>query len=149
MSGMIDIQPDWAFIIAFAVFMYVVMDGFDLGLGMLFPLFSEKNDRDVIMNSVSPIWDGNETWLVLGGGGLFAAIPVAYAALIPALYAPIQMMQMADMIRGVSFEFRLRGRRTGKRFWTAAFAAGSITATLAQGFVLGGFIQGVRFLGLA
>ena len=100
-----------------------------------------------MMDSVAPIWDGNETWLVLGGGGLFAAFPFAYAALMPALYIPILIMLMALILRGVAFEFRLRGRRRGKLFWTAAFAGGSIVATLAQGFVLGGFIQGVTLEG--
>ena len=93
----------WAFIIAFAVFVYVVMDGFDLGLGILFPLFPKKQDRDVIMNSVAPVWDGNETWLVLGGGGLFAAFPLAYAVLMPALYTPIIAMLLGLVFRGVAF----------------------------------------------
>ena len=101
----------WAFIIAFAVFMYVVMDGFDLGLGMLFPLFPEKEDRDVMMNSVAPVWDGNETWLVLGGGGLMAAFPLAYAVLMPAIYTPIIAMLIGLIFRGVAFEFRWRSER--------------------------------------
>jgi cytochrome d ubiquinol oxidase subunit II len=104
------------------------------------------------MDSVAPVWDGNETWLVLGGGGLFAAFPLAYATLMPALYIPILLMLLGLILRGVAFEFRLRGRRRGKAFWTAAFAGGSLIATLAQGLVLGGFIQGVavadgRFVG--
>jgi len=92
MTGGIDLAAIWAFIIAFAVFVYVVMDGFDLGLGILFPLFPQKADRDVIMNSVAPVWDGNETWLVLGGGGMMAAFPLAYAVLMPALYTPMIVM---------------------------------------------------------
>src|SRR6478752_10330106 len=97
----IDLPTIWAFIIAFAVFVYVVMDGFDLGLGLLFPLFPKKADRDVIMNSVAPVWDGNQTWLVLGGGGLFAAFPLAYGALLPALYVPIVLMLLALIFRGL------------------------------------------------
>jgi len=92
----IDLPIIWAFIIAFAVFVYVVMDGFDLGLGILFPLFPEKRDRDVIMNSVAPVWDGNETWLVLGGGGMMAAFPLAYAVLMPALYTPMIVMLLGE-----------------------------------------------------
>jgi cytochrome d ubiquinol oxidase subunit II len=97
-----------------------------------------------MMASIAPVWDGNETWLVLGGGGLFAAFPVAYAVLLPALYLPIYLMLIALILRGVAFEFRLRGRRAGKRLWTIAFSGGSTLAALAQGLVLGGFIQGVR-----
>ena len=108
MTAPIDIATIWAFIIAFAVFVYVVMDGFDLGLGILFPLFPAKADRDVIMNSVAPVWDGNETWLVLGGGGLMAAFPLAYAVLMPALYTPMIAMLIGLIFRGVAFEFRWR-----------------------------------------
>ncbi|HEY8573213.1 cytochrome d ubiquinol oxidase subunit II [Phenylobacterium sp.] len=139
----LDLPLIWAGIIAVAVLMYVLLDGFDLGVGILFPFAGSPQERDVMMDSVAPVWDGNETWLVLGGGGLLAAFPYAYAALMPALYIPILIMLLALILRGVAFEFRLRGRRRGKRFWTAAFAAGSILATLAQGLVLGGFIQGV------
>ena len=110
MTVAIDLATIWAFIIAFAVFVYVVMDGFDLGLGILFPLFPEKADRDVIMNSVAPVWDGNETWLVLGGGGLMAAFPLAYAVLMPALYTPMIAMLIGLIFRGVAFEFRWRTR---------------------------------------
>jgi cytochrome d ubiquinol oxidase subunit II len=143
----LDLPLIWAGIIAVAVLMYVLLDGFDLGVGVLFPFAASAEERDVMMDSVAPVWDGNETWLVLGGGGLFAAFPFAYAALMPALYIPILIMLLALILRGVSFEFRLRGRRRGKRLWTAGFAAGSILATVAQGLVLGGFIQGVRLEG--
>jgi cytochrome d ubiquinol oxidase subunit II len=139
----LDLPLIWAGIIAVAVLMYVLLDGFDLGVGILFPFAGSPHERDVMMDTVAPIWDGNETWLVLGGGGLLAAFPFAYAALMPALYIPVLLMLMALILRGVAFEFRLRARRRGKRFWTAAFAAGSIAATIAQGFVLGGFIQGI------
>lgn len=139
----LDLPLIWAAVIAIAVFMYVMLDGFDLGIGILFPFAHTPEERDVMMDTVAPIWDGNETWLVLGGGGLFAAFPLAYAALMPALYGPVLLMLLALIFRGVAFEFRLHGRQRGKRFWTVAFAGGSIVATLAQGLVLGGFIQGV------
>jgi cytochrome d ubiquinol oxidase subunit II len=139
----IDIATIWAFIIAFAVFLYVVMDGFDLGLGMLFPLFPKKADRDVMMNSIAPVWDGNETWLVLGGGGLMAAFPLAYAVLMPALYTPMIAMLVGLIFRGVAFEFRWRTRRE-RNLWDIAFAGGSLLATLAQGVALGAMLQGVR-----
>jgi cytochrome d ubiquinol oxidase subunit II len=138
----IDIATVWAFIIAFAVFVYVVMDGFDLGLGMLFPLFPKKEDRDVMMNSVAPVWDGNETWLVLGGGGLMAAFPLAYAVLMPALYTPMIAMLLGLVFRGVAFEFRWRTRRE-RNLWDIAFAGGSLLATMAQGVALGAILQGI------
>jgi cytochrome d ubiquinol oxidase subunit II len=143
MDQMSTIATIWAFIIAFAVFVYVVMDGFDLGLGMLFPLFPKKEDRDVMMNSVAPVWDGNETWLVLGGGGLFAAFPLAYAVLMPALYTPIVAMLLGLVFRGVAFEFRWRSQRERNR-WDMAFAGGSLVAALAQGIALGAILQGVQ-----
>ena len=138
-----DLAIIWAFIIAFAVFVYIVMDGFDLGLGILFPFFPEKADRDVIMNSVAPVWDGNETWLVLGGGGLMAAFPLAYAVLMPALYTPMIAMLLGLIFRGVAFEFRWRSRRERNR-WDLAFAGGSLVAALAQGIALGAILQGVH-----
>jgi cytochrome d ubiquinol oxidase subunit II len=141
--GTFDIATVWAFIIAFAVFVYVVMDGFDLGLGLLFPLFPKKADRDVIMNSVAPVWDGNETWLVLGGGGLFAAFPLAYAVLMPALYTPIIAMLLGLVFRGVAFEFRWRTTRE-RNLWDIAFTGGSLLATLAQGIALGAILQGIN-----
>jgi cytochrome bd ubiquinol oxidase subunit II len=141
-----DIAKLWAFIIAFAVFVYVVMDGFDLGLGLLFPLFPQKADRDVIMNSVAPVWDGNETWLVLGGGGLMAAFPLAYAVLMPAIYTPVIAMLIGLIFRGVAFEFRWRTQSERNR-WDVAFSAGSWLATLAQGIALGSILQGVQVEG--
>ena len=143
MDQVSTIATVWAFIIAFAVFVYVVMDGFDLGLGILFPLFPKKEDRDVMMNSVAPVWDGNETWLVLGGGGLFAAFPLAYAVLMPALYTPIVAMLLGLVFRGVAFEFRWRSQRERNR-WDIAFAGGSLVAALAQGIALGAILQGVQ-----
>ncbi|KPF94163.1 ubiquinol oxidase subunit II [Rhodopseudomonas sp. AAP120] len=143
-----DLATIWAFIIALAVFVYVVMDGFDLGLGILFPLFRTKRDRDVVMNSVAPVWDGNETWLVLGGGGLFAAFPLAYAVLMPALYTPIIAMLLGLVFRGVAFEFRWRTLRERNR-WDLAFFLGSLVATLAQGVALGALLQGIHVEGRA
>ena len=144
----IDLPTIWAFIIAFAVFAYVVMDGFDLGLGLLFPFFRDHRDRDVIMNSVAPVWDGNETWLVLGGGGLMAAFPLAYAVIMPALYTPVIAMLLGLVFRGVAFEFRWKARREGN-FWDVAFASGSLLASLAQGIALGAILQGVKVAGRA
>jgi cytochrome d ubiquinol oxidase subunit II len=146
MAGVIDIPVLWAFIIAFAVFVYVVMDGFDLGLGMLFPLFPKKADRDVMMNSVAPVWDGNETWLVLGGGGLMAAFPLAYAVLMPALYTPMIAMLIGLIFRGVAFEFRWRTTRE-RNLWDIAFSVGSLVAAMAQGVALGAILQGIHVEG--
>ncbi len=141
MSTAIDLATVWAFIIAFAVFVYVVMDGFDLGLGILFPLFPAKADRDIIMNSVAPVWDGNETWLVLGGGGMMAAFPLAYSVLMPALYTPMIAMLIGLIFRGVAFEFRWRTQSERNR-WDLAFTGGSWVAALAQGSALGAILQG-------
>ncbi len=142
-----ELSMIWAVLIAVAVFLYVALDGFDLGVGILFPFAKDARERDHMQAAIAPVWDGNETWLVLGGGGLFAAFPKAYAALMPALYLPIFLMLMALIFRGVAFEFRHHGRGRGKRWWTVAFSAGSIVAALAQGLVLGGFIQGMNVNG--
>src|SRR5262245_9251272 len=123
----IDLPFIWAGIIAFAVLAYVMLDGFDLGIGILFPSYPAREDRDLMMNSVAPVWDGNETWLVLGGGGLMAAFPLAYAIVMPALYAPLIVMLLALIFRGVAFEFRFRSTRR-KLLWDGGFAAGSTLA---------------------
>jgi cytochrome d ubiquinol oxidase subunit II len=136
----------WAGIVGFAVFMYVLMDGFDLGLGILFPYAPTDRDRDVMMNSVAPIWDFNETWLVLGGAGLFAAFPIAYAVLLPALYLPILLMLIALIFRGIAFEFRFKAKAR-RYLWDSSFHYGSLLATFAQGIVLGAFVQGVEVEG--
>ena len=143
----LDLPLIWAGLIALAVLMYVLLDGFDLGLGILFPFARDPKHRDAMMHSIAPVWDGNETWLVLGGGGLFAAFPLAYAILMPALYIPVILMLLALILRGVAFEFRLRARERGKAFWTGAFAGGSLVAAAAQGLILGGFIQGIAVRG--
>lgn len=143
---MLDLPLVWAVLIATAVFLYLALDGFDLGVGVLFPLAPHDRDRDVMMNSMAPFWDGNETWLVLGGGGLFAAFPLAYAILMPAMYLPLIAMLLALVFRGVAFEFRFKATRT-RPFWSWAFATGSTVAAFAQGLVLGTFIQGVEVQG--
>ncbi|MGH1418470.1 MAG: cytochrome d ubiquinol oxidase subunit II [Hyphomicrobiaceae bacterium] len=132
----------WAGILAVAVSLYVVLDGFDLGLGILFPIIPGEEDRDVMMNTVAPFWDGNETWLVLGGGGLFVAFPQAYAIIMPAIYLPIIIMLLALVFRGVAFEFRWVAKPNHK-LWDLAFTGGSIVATFMQGVILGGLLQGV------
>ena len=137
-----DIAVIWAGLLVFAVFVYVVLDGFDLGIGMLFAVFKGKRDRDLLMNSVAPVWDGNETWLVLGGGGLFAAFPMAYGIYMTALYAPIIAMLLALVFRGVAFEYRWRTKRW-ERWWDRAFILGSFVAAFAQGIALGAILQGV------
>ena len=133
----------WAAIITLAVFGYVVTDGFDLGIGILFPCLNKGDDRNTAMNTIAPVWDGNETWLVLGGGGLLAAFPLAYSVLMPAFYLPVLLMLAGLILRGVAFEFRFRARNRGRKFWTQMFAGGSILTAIAQGLILGGFIQGV------
>jgi cytochrome d ubiquinol oxidase subunit II len=136
----------WSALLALAVAMYVVIDGFDLGVGILFTAAQRGNWRDRMMLSVAPIWDGNETWLVLGGGGLFAVFSVAYAILLPALYLPIILMLIALIFRGVAFEFRFKADRS-QAIWDYAFHYGSLTATFAQGMVLGAFVQGFQIEG--
>ncbi len=143
-----DLTIIWAFIIAFAVFAYVVMDGFDLGIGILFPTFKVGLERDQAMNSIAPVWDGNETWLVLGGGGLMAAFPLAYAIILPATYPLIIAMLLGLVFRGVAFEFRWRDPRH-RALWDFAFTAGSLIAALSQGMILGALLQGIDVTGRA
>lgn len=145
---MLDLPLIWAGLIAFAVLAYVVLDGFDLGVGILFPFVKGEEARDEMMNSVAPVWDGNETWLVLGGGGLFAVFPLAYAIIMPALYAPIIVMLLALVFRGVAFEFRWKTKR-GQFLWDWAFAGGSTMAAFAQGVALGALVQGIPVVGRA
>jgi cytochrome d ubiquinol oxidase subunit II len=139
----IDYSLIWAVIIIFGVMMYVVMDGFDLGIGILFPFVPAKDDRDLMMNTVAPVWDGNETWLVLGGAGLFAAFPLAYSVVLSALYLPIVFMLMGLIFRGVAFEFRFKADERHRPLWDWAFIWGSLVATFFQGVVLGAFISGL------
>ena len=146
MTQVLDFVPIWTLILGMAVFFYVLLDGFDLGVGILYGLAPDTTSRNTIMNSIAPIWDGNETWLVFGGLGLFAAFPVAFAVIIPAVYFPILVMLLALVFRGVAFEFRFRDAEH-KTFWDHAFNYGSAIATFAQGIVLGSFIQGYEVNG--
>ena len=132
----------WAGLIGIAVAMYVILDGFDLGVGILFPFATNERERDQMMRSVAPFWDGNETWLVLGGGGLWVAFPQAYAVIMPALYLPVIVMLLALVFRGVAFEFRTVSR--SKTWLNVAFTVGSGLAAFSQGVILGGLIQGIR-----
>ncbi|AYG46680.1 cytochrome d ubiquinol oxidase subunit II [Pseudomonas sp. Leaf58] len=140
----IDLPLIWAVIIIFGVMMYVVMDGFDLGIGMLFPFVKGEHDRDVMMNTVAPVWDGNETWLVLGGAGLFGAFPMAYAVVLEALYLPLILMLIGLIFRGVAFEFRFKAKADKRHIWDKAFIWGSLIATFFQGVALGAFIEGFK-----
>lgn len=133
----------WALVIGTAVAMYIVLDGFDLGIGILFPFFTQETERDQMMHSIAPFWDGNETWLVLGGNGLLVAFPVAYAVIMPALYLPVIVMVLALIFRGVAFEFRGLAKPHHRK-WDIAFAAGSTVAAFSQGVILGGLLQEIR-----
>jgi cytochrome d ubiquinol oxidase subunit II len=137
-----DLPLIWAGIIAIAVAFYVILDGFDLGIGILFPFADDDRERDRMLASIKPFWDGNETWLVLGGGGLLVAFPPAYAVIMPAFYIPVIVMLLALVFRGVTFEFRPIAR--GKSIWNAVFAGSSALAALCQGVILGGFVQGTE-----
>jgi cytochrome d ubiquinol oxidase subunit II len=138
----IDLPLIWAMVIIFGIMMYVVMDGFDLGIGILFPFIKGERDRDVMMNTVAPVWDGNETWLVLGGAGLFGAFPLAYSVVLSALYLPLILMLIGLIFRGVAFEFRFKAKAEKRHIWDKAFIGGSLTATFFQGVALGAFIDG-------
>ncbi|MDM3885237.1 cytochrome d ubiquinol oxidase subunit II [Pseudomonas sp. BCRC 81390] len=140
----IDLSLIWAVIIIFGVMMYVVMDGFDLGIGMLFPFVKGERDRDVMMNTVAPVWDGNETWLVLGGAGLFGAFPMAYSVVLEALYLPLILMLIGLIFRGVAFEFRFKAKDDKRHIWDKAFIGGSLVATFFQGVALGAFLEGFK-----
>ena len=135
----------WGCIAAFTVLAYIVLDGFDLGLGILFAVENHRGDRDVMVNTIAPVWDGNETWLVLGGAALYGVFPLAYGTILPALYPPIIAMVLALIFRGVAFEYRPRaeGARTRKA-WDFAFFGGSLTASFMQGVILGALIQGIH-----
>lgn len=143
----VDISLIWATIIFFGVMMYVITDGFDLGIGLLFPFVRTRADRDVMMNTVAPVWDGNETWLVLGGAGLLAAFPIAYSILLSALYLPLVFMLLGLIFRGVAFEFRFKANDRERPVWDAAFIVGSLAASFFQGVSLGAYIEGVRVSG--
>ena len=141
-----SIELIWAIILCIAIFAYVVLDGFDLGIGINYPFITSKWERDIAMNTVAPIWDGNETWLILGGGGLFAAFPLAYSVVLPALYVPLTAMLVGLILRGVAFEFRWKDK-SKSQIWDKAFIIGSISATFFQGVALGAFLQGIPIEG--
>jgi cytochrome d ubiquinol oxidase subunit II len=143
----VDTSIIWAGIIFFGVFMYVVMDGFDLGIGMLFPFVPDRHERDVMMNTVAPVWDGNETWLVLGGAGMMAAFPVAYSIILSGLYLPLIFMLLGLIFRGVAFEFRFKARERERHIWDKAFIGGSVVAAYFQGVSLGTFLNGIPVSG--
>jgi cytochrome bd ubiquinol oxidase subunit II len=140
----IDLPLLWMIIIGFGLMMYVIMDGFDLGIGILFPFVPDHADRDIMVNTVAPVWDGNETWLVLGGAALLAAFPLAYSVILSALYLPIILMLIGLIWRGVAFEFRFKADEAHRPFWDKAFAWGSYIATFCQGVALGTFINGFK-----
>ncbi len=142
----LDLPLIWFGLIAAAIFLYVLLDGFDLGVGILFPFAPSEQCRDRMMNSIAPFWDGNETWLVLSGGGLFAAFPLAYSILMPALYIPVTCMLLGLIFRGVAFEFRFKAHRS-RGIWDYSFHFGSLAAALMQGMILGAFVQGIAVEG--
>ncbi len=144
-SSVIDLPFIWGLLIAIAIFFYVLLDGFDLGIGILFPFAPSQRCRDRMMNSIAPFWDGNETWLVFGGAGLFVAFPLAYSILLPAFYIPIIIMLLGLIMRGVAFEFRFKsGEGISRWIWDYTFHFGSLGAALCQGMILGAFVQGVE-----
>jgi cytochrome d ubiquinol oxidase subunit II len=142
-ESFLDLPLVWYSLIGTAIFLYILLDGFDLGVGILFPFAPTDECRDRMMNSIAPFWDGNETWLVLGGGGLFAAFPLAYAILMPAFYIPIILMLLGLIFRGVAFEFRFKATGKSRRIWDYSFHFGSLVATFMQGMVLGTFVHGI------
>ena len=143
----LDLALIWFVIIVFATLMYIVMDGFDLGIGILMPFTNSMAQRDTMVNTVAPVWDGNETWLVLGGAALFAAFPLAYAVVLEALMLPLGLMLVALIFRGVAFEFRFKAIESHRGFWDKAFMVGSIITTFCQGVVVGALVQGLEVTG--
>ncbi len=137
-----DLTLIWLVIIGIGIFMYVLMDGFDLGVGILFPFAPDDASRDRMMNSVAPIWDGNETWLILGGAGLLAAFPLVYAVFLPALYIGVFLLVAGLIFRGIAFEFRFKSSLASRHWWDRSFSIGSTVAAFAQGAVVGAYIQG-------
>ena len=146
-EGLVDLPLLWFAIISIGIFMYILLDGFDLGVGILFPFAPTDQCRDRMMNSVAPFWDGNETWLILGGGGLLAAFPLAFVVLMPALYIPIIIMFLGLIFRGVAFEFRFKATGKARRIWDASFHFGSFFAAFMQGVIIGAVVQGIEVEG--
>jgi len=145
-ESFLDLPLIWLGLIGTAILLYVTLDGFDLGVGVLFPFAPTDQCRDRMMNSIAPFWDANETWLVLGGGGLFAAFPLAYAILMPALYIPVIFMLLGLIFRGVAFEFRFKATRS-RRLWDYSFHFGSLLAAFMQGMIVGAFVCGIQVEG--
>ena len=146
-ESFVDLPLIWYSLIATAIFLYILLEGFDLGVGILFPFAPSDQCRNRMMNSIAPFWDGNETWLVLGGGGLFAAFPLAYAVIMPALYIPVIIMLLGLIFRGVAFEFRFKATGKSRRIWDDAFHFGSIAAAFMQGMIIGAIVQGIKVEG--
>ena len=146
-GGVLDLPLIWYGLIGTALFLYVLLDGFDLGVGVLFPFAPSEKCRDRMMNSIAPFWDGNETWLVLSGGGLFAAFPLAYSILMPALYVPVIVMLLGLIFRGVAFEFRFKAAGKSRRVWDYSFHFGSLLAAFMQGAIIGALVQGMQVQG--
>ena len=144
LEHIVDLSLIWYGLISTAIFLYILLDGFDLGVGVLFPFAPTDTCRNRMMNSVAPFWDGNETWLVLGGGGLFAAFPLAYSVIMPALYIPIIAMLLGLIFRGVAFEFRFKASDTSRRIWDYSFHFGSLLAAFMQGVIIGAVVQGIK-----
>ena len=147
LEGLVDLPLVWSGLIGTAVLLYVLLDGLDLGVGILFPFAPSDKSRDRMMNSIAPFWDGNETWLVLGGGGLFAAFPLAYAILMPALYLPVTLMLFGLIFRGVAFEFRFKAAGRSRLIWDYSFHFGSLLAAFMQGVMIGAIVQGIEVEG--
>jgi cytochrome bd ubiquinol oxidase subunit II len=147
LEHLVDLPLIWYALIIVAVLLYILLDGFDLGVGVLFPFAPSDQCRDRMMNSIAPFWDGNETWLILGGGGLFAAFPLAYAVLMPALYIPVIIMLLGLIFRGVAFEFRFKAADRTRTVWDYAFHFGSLAAAFMQGMIIGAIVQGVTVEG--
>ena len=147
LANWVDLSLIWYALIGTAIFLYILLDGFDLGVGILFPFAPSDKCRDRMMNSIAPFWDGNETWLVLGGGGLFAAFPLAYAVMMPALYMPVIAMLLGLIFRGVAFEFRFKASERSRRIWDYSFHFGSLLAAFMQGAVIGAVVQGIQVEG--
>ncbi|UCG08664.1 MAG: cytochrome d ubiquinol oxidase subunit II [Desulfobacterales bacterium] len=143
-ENFVDLPLIWYGLIATAIFLYILLDGFDLGVGVLFPFAPTDQCRDRMMNSIAPFWDGNETWLILGGGGLFAAFPLAYAVMMPALYIPVIIMLLGLIFRGVAFEFRFKATGKSRRIWDDSFHFGSLVAAFMQGVIIGAIVQGIN-----
>lgn len=146
-SPIVNLPLIWGILLATAILLYVLLDGFDLGIGILFPFTRSAKSRDLMMHSIAPFWDGNETWLVLGGGGLFAAFPLAYSILLPAFYIPIIVMLLGLIMRGVAFEFRFKAHGRSRKLWDYVFHFGSLGAAFCQGMILGAYVQGIEVEG--